>query len=118
MDELFGQLDLLKKPVPKKKSKIGVNMRRKGTVEVNVKIVDSSDGDIDKAVQVLDNNTTSKGVWSMVSKLHKSLYDATFDDLTSSVDASKIELLKDTIANLEAKLQVIQKLESKDSAVA
>ena len=83
-----------------------------------IQVLDSSDGDIDKAIQVLDNNTTSKGVWSMVSKLHKSLYGATFDDLTSSVDASKIELLKDTIANLEAKLQVIQKLESKESAVA
>ena len=48
MDELFGQLDLLKKPVPKKKSNVGINMRSKGAVEVNVSIVDRSDGDIDR----------------------------------------------------------------------
>ena len=48
MDELFGQLDLFKKPVPKKKGKVGINMRSKGAVEVNVAIVDSSDGDIDR----------------------------------------------------------------------
>jgi hypothetical protein len=59
MDELFGQLDLFKKPVPKKKGKVGVNMRSKGAVEVNVVIVDSSDGDIDRTALLAKVNANA-----------------------------------------------------------
>jgi hypothetical protein len=48
MDELLGQLDLLKKPVPKKKGKIGIKMRPRGAVEVNVEIVDKSGDEVDR----------------------------------------------------------------------
>ena len=83
-----------------------------------LQVLDSPDGDINKALQILENkDTRSKGFWSIVSKLQKSLSDAKFDDFTS-VDASKIELLEYTKANLEEKLEAIQKFQTKESVVA
>ena len=75
------------------------------------KVLDTPDGDIEKALESIENKTPpSKGLWGIVTKLHKSLEDAKFDEFTSSVDTSKIELLQDTITNLEEKLKTIQKI--------
>jgi hypothetical protein len=48
MDDLLGQFDLLKKPVPARKKRVGVKMRPKGAIEVNVRVVDKSNEEVDR----------------------------------------------------------------------
>ena len=48
MDDLLGQFNLLKKPVPARKKRVGVRMRPKGAIQVNVRIVDKSEDDVDR----------------------------------------------------------------------
>jgi len=60
MDDLLGQFNLLKKPVPARKKRVGVRMRPKGAVQVNVRIVDKSEDDVDR--QALLANVYTRAV--------------------------------------------------------
>jgi len=60
MDDLLGQFNLLKKPVPARKKRVGVRMRPKGAVEVNVRIVDKSEDDVDR--QALLTNVYTRAI--------------------------------------------------------
>ena len=67
------------------------------------KVLDSQDGDIEKALQVLETKgITSKGLWGTVSKLQKSLGRTTYEEFAVALkDTNKMELLEETITTLE-----------------
>ena len=67
-----------------------------------MRVLDSQDGDIEKAFQILDTKgMTSKGLWGNISKLQKSLGRATYEEFAVALkDTSKTELLEETITTL------------------
>jgi len=119
MDELFGQLDLLKKPVPKKKGKVGINMRSKGAVEVNVSIVDRSDGYIDRTALLAKVNANA------VVKIPKRQEGPTMvpqssaDELANiinkkrSIDDMRLEEKRETIVVPRARVVKVQRKRGK-----
>jgi len=82
-------------------------------------MLDSEDGDIEKALQVLENKgITSKGLWGTVSKLQKSLSHTTYEEFAVALkDTSKIEMLEETITTLEDIRRNIQNLQTDKSDV-
>jgi vacuolar-type H+-ATPase subunit I/STV1 len=77
-------------------------------------VLDSQDGDIEKALQVLETKgMTSKGLWGTVSKLQKSLGRTTYEEFADALkDTSKIEMLEETITTLEDIRRNIQNLQA------
>ena len=82
-------------------------------------MLDSEDGDIEKALQVLENKgIASKGLWGTVSKLQKSLSHTTYEEFAVALkDTSKIEMLEETITTLEDIRRNIQNLQTDKSDV-
>jgi len=82
-------------------------------------VLDSQDGDIEKALQVLEKKgMTSKGLWGTVSKLQKSLGRTTYEEFAVALkDTSKIEMLEETITTLEDIRRNIQNLQAERNDV-
>ena len=62
-------------------------------------VLDQENGDIEKAIEVLqDKKLSSKGVWESIKKILKSLDDASYEEFAMAIkDHSKQELLEQVI---------------------
>ena len=84
------------------------------------KVLDSEYGDIEKALEVLENKGMgSKGLWRVVSKLGKALGQTTYEEFAIALDDnSKLELLDETITTLEDIRKNIKNLKAEKGIIA
>jgi len=77
--------------------------------------IDAADGNVEKAMAILSENQTSKGVWNTIDKVLKSLKQASYQEFVLAIhDASKQQLLNDIIdaaSNMKENIKELQKTE-------
>lgn len=81
-------------------------------------VLDSEDGNVEKAMAVLnDGQCPSKGVWSTIDKVLKSLKQASYQEFVLAIhDSTKQQLLNDIIDAATNMRENIKELQSKEGA--
>ncbi len=78
--------------------------------------IDAENGNVEKAMAVLNENSSlTKGVWSTIDKVRKSLQQASYQEFILAInDSSKQQMLDDVIdaaSNMKANIMELQKKE-------
>jgi hypothetical protein len=79
-------------------------------------VLDAEDGNVEKAMAVLNEDPKlSKGVWSTIDKVLKSLKQASYQEFILAIhDSTKQQLLNEVIdaaSNMKANIRELQKKE-------
>ena len=84
--------------------------------ELSLSALDAEDGDVEKAMAVLNENPSlKKGVWSTIDKVLKSLKQASYQEFVLAIhDSAKQQMLNEVIAaatNMKENIKELQKNE-------